>query len=440
MEVRSVLSLPSRKSARSPGAPQLPIRWAVLGAAALVFLAACSSSGGSSTAATGAGASGTSGTSCSSPGITGNQIKVGVLTTLSGPFAVDHAGFLAGARARIALQNADGGVGGRQIDLVAADDGSSVPSATVAAQGLVQSSGVFGIITDTSVGSGAFPFLEQNNVPVVDGLANDPSSATDRNEFSPTGANTSAFGTTTVAKFAKQQGVTNLAVLDINVPDAIINGNAIAAGAKAIGLKVGDIVKDIPIGTFDATSLALRLKALGVNGVTMQTDLLAQESVYGALKQQGVKLRSFSGTQVYSTSAQAAASTIAGAVSVLDYTPPFGSADPAIQRLEGAVKKYEHVSPYLSLLPFGWIGADTMISGLQKAGSCPTQASFIDRLRTDASYDAGGLISPPSSFLPGLLSTGTPASPLCQHFPQLNANGTYTDLGKVCGKYVRIPA
>jgi branched-chain amino acid transport system substrate-binding protein len=415
-----------------------PIGRAVVGVAALAFLAACSSSGGSSTAASGTGANSSAGGSCTSPGVTANGIKVGVLTTLSGAFAVDHAGFLAGVKARIALQNADGGVDGRQIDLVSADDGSSVPTATVAAQGLVQSNGVFGIITDTSVGSGAFPFLQQNNVPVVDGLADDPSTATDRNEISPTGANTPAFGTTTIAKFAQQQGVTNLAVLSINVPDAIINGNAIAAGAKAVGLKVGDIVDDIPIGTFDATSLALHLKALGINGVTMQGDLLSQESVYGALKQQGVTLKSFTGTQVYSTSAQAAASTMAGAVSALDYTPPFGSGTPGIKRLEAAVEKYEHVSPYLSLLPFGWIGADAMIDGLQKAGNCPTQTSFIDRMRADGSYNAGGLISPPTSFRPGLLPNGTPTSPLCQYFPQLNANGTYTDLGKVCGKYVRV--
>jgi branched-chain amino acid transport system substrate-binding protein len=152
-----------------------PIGRAVVGVAALAFLAACSSSGGSSTAASGTGANSSAGGSCTSPGVTANGIKVGVLTTLSGAFAVDHAGFLAGVKARIALQNADGGVDGRQIDLVSADDGSSVPTATVAAQGLVQSNGVFGIITDTSVGSGAFPFLQQNNVPVVDGLADDPS-------------------------------------------------------------------------------------------------------------------------------------------------------------------------------------------------------------------------------------------------------------------------
>src|SRR6202035_5186302 len=65
----------------------------------------------------------------SSPGVSAKQIVVGLTTSLTGAEASSFIGGWQGAQARIDEQNAAGGVNGRKIKLVIADDASSATTA-----------------------------------------------------------------------------------------------------------------------------------------------------------------------------------------------------------------------------------------------------------------------------------------------------------------------
>src|ERR1700722_2906833 len=88
-------------------------------------------------------------------------IKIGLLTSLTGPLGPTLGPSEQGAQARIDLQNAEGGVNGRKLQLVVADDASSVTQDLTAAQDLVQNKGVFGVLCTTAYFAGATQYLHQ---------------------------------------------------------------------------------------------------------------------------------------------------------------------------------------------------------------------------------------------------------------------------------------
>ena len=79
-------------------------------AACILALAACGGSGGSPSGAGGGGDS--------APGVTKNSITIGLLMSFTGPIADEFGDIQTGFDARIAMQNAQGGVYGRTIKIL----------------------------------------------------------------------------------------------------------------------------------------------------------------------------------------------------------------------------------------------------------------------------------------------------------------------------------
>src|SRR5690554_2075426 len=77
------------------------------------------------------------------PGITDDTIKIGILGSLSGPFAIFGTGNLAGATLAFEQVNAEGGIHGRKLEWISLDDESSPPKGIAAYKRLVDSEGVF---------------------------------------------------------------------------------------------------------------------------------------------------------------------------------------------------------------------------------------------------------------------------------------------------------
>ena len=96
-----------------------------------------------------------------------NQILIGLAGDLSGPASASMTGFLPAATARIDMQNAQGGVNGRQLKLVSADDQSTPQGGLTAVSELIQSKGVFGILEDSTQLNLGDKIAHQSNVPLV---------------------------------------------------------------------------------------------------------------------------------------------------------------------------------------------------------------------------------------------------------------------------------
>jgi ABC-type branched-subunit amino acid transport system substrate-binding protein len=95
------------------------------------------------------------------------SITVGLMTSFTGPQAAGFTTVAAGFDSRIALQNAAGGVDGRQIKVVDGDDQGTSAGALAAGQTLASQDGALAVATVSTVAYGAARYFTENNVPVV---------------------------------------------------------------------------------------------------------------------------------------------------------------------------------------------------------------------------------------------------------------------------------
>src|SRR5262249_48753122 len=128
--------------------------WAAAVAASVVCIAsACGSSSHATSSATTAPTGGASSSSPSSgsssagntagaPGVPASSINIGFITSVTGVASSTFADSALGAEARFDALNAAGGIDGRKVNLIVADDQSSAAGDLAASQDLV-SKGVF---------------------------------------------------------------------------------------------------------------------------------------------------------------------------------------------------------------------------------------------------------------------------------------------------------
>ncbi len=128
-----------------------------LGCAAAAALAGCSSGASSSSRASapvssasavssGSSSSISSSSSASPAASATGDYTIGVDDVLSGPLASYGQSFLIDARAAVSYVNANGGVNGHQVKLVAADSAATGQNASSAAQQLISTENVSAII------------------------------------------------------------------------------------------------------------------------------------------------------------------------------------------------------------------------------------------------------------------------------------------------------
>ena len=431
-------------------------------AAIAVVAAGCGSSKGSSSPTTAAAGSagGTTATTApggvalkaSAPGITATTITLGYITSETGSASSTFADGPAAAQARIAAQNAKGGIDGRKIVLVPVDDQSSPTQDLTAAQELVQTKGVFGIIDFSPFTFGGTRYLSQQGVPVTgfgfDGPEWALPASTNMFSWSPlvdTPIQGSQYGYTTDAQVLKQIGVTKLGGLGYGVSNSSQTSiKAILTAAESLGIKKCYENQSVPFGGVDFTAAVLAIKGAGCDGIAGSFVDSSDIALSGAIKQAGltnVKQMYFTGYDSQILDNPSASSAFAGSYVGVSYDP--ASTNTAVQGMFNTLKQYDTSFKAGGIPDLGlygsYISADLMLYGLQKAGPNPTRASFISTLRQVGNYNAGGLLSTPIPFT----NFGTPAmlpAQSCAQFAYI-AGGKYVyyQNGKfVCGTLIKI--
>jgi branched-chain amino acid transport system substrate-binding protein len=101
-----------------------------------------------------------------SPGVTDKEIRVGTIQDLSGPIVQLSKQTIDGMQMRIEEANAAGGVNGRQIKLFVEDSGYDPKRAVLAAQKLIDQTGVFAMLgtIGSPTGVATLPILEEAKV------------------------------------------------------------------------------------------------------------------------------------------------------------------------------------------------------------------------------------------------------------------------------------
>src|ERR1700735_4742293 len=108
-----------------------------------------------------------------SAGAAGSPIKIALVTSRTGVAAAEYSTAPAGFLARIALQNAEGGIDGHKIVPIVLDDQTSLTSSATAVQDAI-SKNVLGIVAVSPVFFGAAKFPQQAGIPVTGSFSDGP--------------------------------------------------------------------------------------------------------------------------------------------------------------------------------------------------------------------------------------------------------------------------
>ncbi|MFE6843355.1 ABC transporter substrate-binding protein [Streptomyces sp. NPDC057686] len=138
-----------------------PIRTLAAAAAALALVSACNSASGK-----GSPGKPDAGSAANFRGVSDRSIKVGGIVSMTSASGYSKKDTDLGARARYMRANAEGGINGRTIEYLGAEDDGQDPAKNMAAaRKLVQQDKVFAISPMSSVTFSGADFLEQEKVP-----------------------------------------------------------------------------------------------------------------------------------------------------------------------------------------------------------------------------------------------------------------------------------
>ena len=398
-------------------------RYLVLaGAVALTGLVAagCSSSSKSSSPTTAAptgstapagstattGGSGTANNTASAPGITPTTIKIGFITSATGNASSTFNDSAAAAKAAYDAQNAAGGINGRKIEMVVADDTSSATGNLSAVQSLI-SRNVSTIEPFSPYDFGGYKVANAAHIPITGGCFDGPEwgQQPNTNMFCTSGGTNGNVRNTGQANFYKDIGAHNVGALAYGISPSSTQGvKNFKIALEKIGLTMGYENLSVPFGGVDVTGYVLAMKQAGVDAAGCSCVQSTNLALFTALRQAGmgnVKVLSFSSADnsVFSSGATAAAA--AQGAYYPSQIPPLDQNNAATNTMLNNLKTYDpsYKGGYPSYGATGsYLAAELMIKGLEVAGQNPTRQSFITNLSQVTGWDANGLLASPVSF------------------------------------------
>lgn len=356
----------------------------VAAAAVLVTAVGCGSSASTGGGTTGSGTTGGGGTSK-------KTYTIGVLTDLTGPAASGNKTSVDGVKAGTVLASREG----YTIKYVVGDTQTSPTGALSAAQKMVARDHVSAVFAMSALTFAASNYLAAHGVPVIGSASDGPEWTTAKNMFSVFGAVHLNKVTTTMGKFFKAQGVTNLAAIGYSVsPSSAESAKAAAESARAAGIKVGYLNAKFPFGSTNVGPEVLALKKAGIDGFVGSVDPNTAFALITGLRQQGVKLKAAllpSGYGGDLTQAGQGALNAAQNVYFSIAYEPVEMQTAATKQLEADLKSAGITGEPTVAQYWGYLSVGLLVQGLKAAGANPTQAALIQALSKIHDFNALGL-------------------------------------------------
>jgi branched-chain amino acid transport system substrate-binding protein len=334
-------------------------------------------------------------------GASGSPLTIVMITSLTGEGGSEFANSPAGFNARIALQNAEGGVDGHKLVGVILDDQTSPTEIATAVQDAISKNPI-GIVSESPLFFLAAKYPNQAGVPVTGGFFDGPEWGTPPYQSNMYAADVGSLDptypvNTSIGLFMKQHGGTVVCSYGYSISPSSSRSalGTVDSFVHAGGTK-GILDTALPFGTVAMTTPALQAKQAGCNAFYAGLDDNSNFALATALKQEGVKPKVTVFPTGYEPSVIGSASWAAlqGGYFTTEFRP-FNLPDAGTRQMQAALEKYEHFKP--SQFPAfnqyeAWLGADLMIKGIQLAGSNPTHASVNHALRNLKAYNGNGLL------------------------------------------------
>lgn len=326
-------------------------------------------------------------------------ITLAYITSETGEASSLYAGSQAGFLARIALQNAEGGVNGHKLVPLVIDDQSS-PSTIVTAVEEADSR-AFAIVSGSALMFLAAKYPNQQGVPVTGEYTDGP----EWGEKPYTNMFSSDHGSvdpkypvnTLIGSFLKEHGGTVVGSYGYGIsPISAASARGTAQSFVHAGGTVGVLDTTVPYGSVDFTAAALTAKQQGVNAVAPSLDNDSNFALAEALEQAGVKPKVTLFATGYESDVIGSAEWpyLQGDYFLAPFRP-FSLPDAGTKQMQAAMKRFAHFtnSQFPTFAEYeSWLGADLMIKGLQMAGADPTHAKVITALRSIKAYTGNGLL------------------------------------------------
>jgi len=406
-----------------------------------------STGGTGTTGGGGGGAAECTGTpEASDTGITAETYKIGIVASLTGSAAPLFEPTVRAAQARVDLANAEGGICGRQIQLVEADDASNPQQNLSASQSLVQQQNVFMVLNPTPFAFGGYRYLQEQGVPVVGGCFDGPewfqepntnmvcnvgNSHPDRPEY------------TTTAQFMKDQGATKVAALGYGSSPSSAKAaeNFHNHAAPAVGLDPVYLNTSLAFGTVDVSSVVLDLRNRQVDGISLPLIQNSNFAVVTGGAQAGIDWKAAVMATGYGQSLLDQPTAVAVAetpgVFMQSQFRPVEEPNEGTERMQAAFAEYADFDGVPDYAWYeGWLSADLAIDGLLAAGVNPTRESYLDALHGLGTWDGNGVLARAVDI--SLEGFGTPQPETCSWFMKVE-NGEFvsaTGPDPVCGPLI----
>jgi branched-chain amino acid transport system substrate-binding protein len=355
---------------------------------AVLILAGCSSNSATSsstTAATGGSSGGKA------------PITIALVTSLTGPGADQFVPGPDAFNARIAAQNAIGGVNGHMIKGIVVDDQTTQP--TEAIQDAL-SKGAFGIVAESPLFFLGAKIPQQQGVPVTGGSVDGPEwgeqpytnmFAADTGSVDPTQP-----ASTLPGKFMKEHGGTILGSYAYPIGGTSKVGAVNASKSfKHAGGTTGVLNTTVPLASVAFTGDAILAKQKHVNAVYPDMGNQSNNALVTDFQQEGVnpKVTLLPTGYQQSVVSSPAWHSLQGTYFASMFRP-FSAPNAGTESMDAAMEKYAHWTKgqFPTFAEYeAWVGADLMIQGLELAGSDPTRSNVIKDLRGIKSYSANGI-------------------------------------------------
>ena len=338
------------------------------------------------------------------PGVTTNDILIGMFSPLTGPQALIGTSERDGIELAIDEINKAGGIKGRKLRLIAYDDAGSPQEALAAVRRLIDQDQVFALIAGSNSGAtlAAMPLINRQRIPFIVSISSH------RNLFVPFALTTFrvyAMETPQAARLVefslKQYNLTKPAMIHTSADHGLGGLEAVTDELKRANLKLVATERYNP-DTQDFGAQLLQIREAGADGLYIWA--LAHEAgiIVRQAKELGLNIPMFGGgattTALFPTTA-GAASVGVSAPWVFPYTEEMAEI-PAIAAYRALLSThypngYPPSRPSLYDLA-GYGALKILAEGLSRIDGEPTRAKLVAALETLNGFDTGVLF--PVSF------------------------------------------
>jgi branched-chain amino acid transport system substrate-binding protein len=331
------------------------------------------------------------------PGVTANSVKIGFVFSKTGVASATSGDSDVGCIARVAAENAKGGVNGRKLDVTYADDGAG--NNLTVTQDLVQNKHVYLIINDSAFFFQTYRWVLDNNVPTIGGGFDGQEYGVPGNEklVSGFGAYVPFTGVQTdlMPKVMKAMGASKVAALGYGIsPSSSASVKAFQEKAvPATGLTAAYTNTSVDFGSTEVSPLVLGIKNSGADAAYYAMNANTNLAIAQGLLQNGVKMK----VQIMATGYgqqlldQPIARTMGPEILMSQGWAPVEIKSKATETFQADLKKYAHFTGVPDFGVYtGWIDCDMAIAGLKQQGNNLDPSTFAAAVHSLGQYNLGG--------------------------------------------------